>query len=328
MIALATGPGSAPAVDPSTPRQEPSRARYPDETGFIERDGVRVFWERYGDGAPTILLMPTWSALYSRHWKLQIPYLARHFRVVTFDGRGNGRSDRPPDPPSYADTEFAADANAVLDATATDRAVVCGLSMGAGYALRLAVDHPERVMALVLFGHAIDVRDRPEDAPDDDVDRAFEEPPPDEDGWSKYNAHYWRRDWPAFAAWFVGEKLFSEPHSTKPIEDAIGWFLETDPETMVAVRRAPYLVAPESWGRQPPRQGPAIPFVRRVRCPTLVVHGVDDQIIGIRLARILAAELGAPLVEIDGGGHSPIGRQPVIANRLIRDFVRSLDGPR
>ena len=52
------------------------------------------------------------------------------------------------------------------------------------------------------------------------------------------------------------------------------------------------------------------------------------RLIGIRLARILAAELGAPLVEIDGGGHSPIGRQPVIANRLIRDFVRSLDGPR
>jgi hypothetical protein len=60
--------------------REQTRARYPDEDGFIERDGVRVFWERYGDGAPTILLLPTWSIMHSRHWKGQIPYLARHFR--------------------------------------------------------------------------------------------------------------------------------------------------------------------------------------------------------------------------------------------------------
>ena len=75
--------------------REQSRARYPDQEGYVERDGVRVFYEVYGDGEPTILLLPTWSIIHSRHWKAQIPYLARHFRVVTFDGRGNGRSDRP-----------------------------------------------------------------------------------------------------------------------------------------------------------------------------------------------------------------------------------------
>ena len=103
---MTTGTSAAPAREatgevprepsraPSPPSTEQSRARYPDETGFIERDGVRVFWERYGDGAPTILLMPTWSIVHSRHWKGQIAYLARHFRVVTYDGRGNGRSDR------------------------------------------------------------------------------------------------------------------------------------------------------------------------------------------------------------------------------------------
>ena len=75
---------------------EQSRARYPDDEGCVERDGVSVFYEVYGDGPRTILLLPTWSIIHSRHWKAQIPYLARHARVVTFDGRGNGRSDRPP----------------------------------------------------------------------------------------------------------------------------------------------------------------------------------------------------------------------------------------
>lgn len=77
----------------STPEQ--SRARHPDEQGYVERDGVRVLWERYGEGEPTVLLPPTWEIVHSRSWKCQIPYLARHSRVVTFDPRGNGRSDRP-----------------------------------------------------------------------------------------------------------------------------------------------------------------------------------------------------------------------------------------
>lgn len=61
---------------------EQTRARYPDEEGFVERDGVRIFYEVYGDGEPTVLLMPTWSIIHSRFWKAQIPYLARHFQVL------------------------------------------------------------------------------------------------------------------------------------------------------------------------------------------------------------------------------------------------------
>jgi len=71
------------------------RARYPDQEGFVERDGVRIFYEVFGTGGPTVLLLPPWSIVHSRIWKAQIPYLARHCRVVTFDGRGNGRSSRP-----------------------------------------------------------------------------------------------------------------------------------------------------------------------------------------------------------------------------------------
>ena len=129
-MATVLAPESDPPVDTT-------RARQPDATGFIERDGVRVFWGRYGEGAPTLLLMPTWSLFHSRHWKFQIPYLARLFRVVTFDGRGNGRSDRPEESAAYADTEYVADALAVLEATDTHRAVVIGMSMGAGYALQI-----------------------------------------------------------------------------------------------------------------------------------------------------------------------------------------------
>src|SRR5829696_7373502 len=125
------------------------RACQPSRDGYVERDGVKLYYEVYGSGEPTVLLLPTWSIMHSRHWKMQIPYLARHCRVVTFDGRGNGRSDRPEE--GYGEREFAADALAVMDATGTDRAVLVSLSLGAQRGLILAAEHPERVEGSVFI---------------------------------------------------------------------------------------------------------------------------------------------------------------------------------
>ena len=74
------------------------KARQPDHTGYAVNDGVRLYYEVHGSGDTTMLLLPTWSIVDKRVWKMQIPYLSRHFRVVTYDPRGNGRSDRPQDP--------------------------------------------------------------------------------------------------------------------------------------------------------------------------------------------------------------------------------------
>jgi pimeloyl-ACP methyl ester carboxylesterase len=96
------------AIEAGPQRHEHTRARYPDKTDYVERDGVQLYYEVYGTGGPTVLFLPTWSIIHSRCWKAQIPYLARHCRVVTFDPRGNGRSDRPEDPEAYAETESCA----------------------------------------------------------------------------------------------------------------------------------------------------------------------------------------------------------------------------
>jgi len=136
-------------LTPITERREQTRARYPDETGYVTRDGVRLYYEVYGSGERTAFLLPTWSIIHARHWKMQIPYLARHFRVLTFDGRGNGRSDRPS--AGYAEQEFAADALAVMDATGTETATLVSLSLGAQRALLLAGEHPERTTGAIFI---------------------------------------------------------------------------------------------------------------------------------------------------------------------------------
>ncbi len=118
------------------------RAREPDRVGYVERDGVRVGYEVFGSAGPAIIFLPSWQILHSRQWKLQAPYLARHMRVITYDARGNGRSDRPGEAERYAHREIVADAIAVLDAVGAGQAVFAGTSMGALYGLQAAACSP------------------------------------------------------------------------------------------------------------------------------------------------------------------------------------------
>jgi pimeloyl-ACP methyl ester carboxylesterase len=216
------------------------RAREPDADGFVDRGPVRLHWERFGDGDPTLLLLPTWTIIHARFWKAQVPYLARHFRVVTYDGPGNGRSDRPPDAEPYGCEEQARAASAVLDATGTDRAVLVSLSMGALWALWLMANQPQRVLGSVFIGPSVPLGPGHEDR-----EQPFEEPYTSTEGWAKYNRHYWLREYRDFLEFFASE-AFSETHSTKPIEDMGGW------------RRAP-----RPWSR--PSWEPSRPAARRWR---------------------------------------------------------------
>jgi pimeloyl-ACP methyl ester carboxylesterase/predicted glycosyltransferase len=302
MSAVPTQPQAAPERP-----AEQTRARYPDSEGFVERNGVRVFYEVYGEGDQTVLLMPTWSIIHSRCWKMQAPYLARRFRVVAFDGRGNGRSDRPARPEDYAEAEFAADALAVMDATETERAVVVSLSRGAERSLLVASAHPERVDGLVFIGPALplgSVLSRERAAVE------FEERHDSYEGWGKWNRHYWLDGYEDFLEFFFSE-CFSEPHSTKAREDAVGWGLETDPETLIATQLAPRMQTAEEVRE----------LTDGLRCPALVIHGGQDRIRPHDSGEALAELTGGALVTLEGAGHCPQVRDPVKVNLLLRDFV-------
>jgi pimeloyl-ACP methyl ester carboxylesterase len=293
------------------PPAEQTRARLPDAQGSVERDGVRVCWERHGDGDPTLLLLPAWSIIHSRQWKAQVPYLARHYRVVTFDGRGNGRSDRPSTAAAYDDGQYVADALAVLEATGTERAVLVGLSRGGRWAVELAAARPERALGAVLIDPAL-----PFMAPLPQRQAfPFEEELDTAEGWAKFNRHYWLREYRDFLEFFASE-AFSEPHSTKQIEDMVGWGLDTDPETLVLTQ----------LGAQPASREEMEAILGRVRCPVLVVHGSEDRVRPHAVGAAVAELTGGGLVTVEGGGHCPQARHPVIVNLLIREFVESLGG--
>jgi pimeloyl-ACP methyl ester carboxylesterase/predicted glycosyltransferase len=289
------------------------RARQPTQNGYVERDGVNIYYEVFGDGEPTVLLLPTWSIIHSRQWKMQIPYLSRHCRVITFDGRGNGGSDRPPEPEAYAETEFAADAIAILDATHTDHVIIVGFSRGVQRGLLLAANHPERVEAAVFISPNYQGGGEP--LPRRAVSEWEEELETYED-WAKYNKHYWQRDYLGFLEFFFSQ-VFTEPHSTKPMEDCVGWGLETTGETLGLVHLAPALEPDEL------RE-----LARRVQCPVLVIHGESDAVQSASRGTALAEHTGGQLVLLEGSGHAPHVRDPVKINVLLRDFIKPAPPPR
>jgi pimeloyl-ACP methyl ester carboxylesterase len=280
------------------------RAREPDAGGYVDRDGVKLHYEVFGDGEPTLLLLPTWTIVHSRFWKAQVPYLARHFRVVAYDGPGNGRSDRPEDPRPYGYEAQGRAAAAVLDATGTDRAVVVSLSMAAQWAVWLMAKRPDRVVGGVFVGPSLDLGQG-----DADPGPPFDEPYTSTEGWAKYNRYYWLDHYRDFLEFFFSQ-CFNEPHSTKQVEDCIGWGLETSPEVLVAGEPAPQ-----------PDEATLRGWCAGVRCPVLVVHGGGDQLSPRRWSAALAEATGGSLVVLEGAGHIPVARDPVRLNLLIREFA-------
>jgi pimeloyl-ACP methyl ester carboxylesterase/predicted glycosyltransferase len=294
-----------------------TRARQPDTDGYVERGGVKIHYEVYGEGGPTILLLPTWTIVHKRLWKLQIPYLARHHRVVTYDGPGNGQSDRPLDPTAYdhdRQVEYALD---VLDATGTDRAITVGLSLGAMWALQLAGEHGDRVLGTVVIGATVPLTDRhpfrlapgagdPGSLPESRVPLVARDPL---EHWAKYNPAFWEDRHEDFL-WFFFGMCFPEPRSTKPIEDCVAWGLDTGPEVVIAMEASAV-----------PTRGMVEDWCAAITSPVLAVHGDRDMISPPSRGQRVAELTGGECVIIAGGGHIPLARDPVKINHLIHDFA-------
>src|SRR5579871_4409032 len=282
------------------------RALYPHTDGYATNpgDGVRVFYEVFGptDAERTLVFLPTWSLLQSRVWKAQVPYFARHgFRVVTFDGRGNGRSDRPVT--GYSTDHFTMDALAVLDSTGVASAALVAVSAGARWGLQLAAQYGERVTHLAIIAPPALLSG----APRRDLS-AFHAEPTNTDGWNKFNAVYWRHAYHDFVDFFC-RQIVNQPHSTKHIEDLVNWGLATTPQVLTAT-------IDESATPN------AAEFAAAIRCPVLIVHGSDDAVMALSSSEALHAAIPhSVLKRLDGAGHGVVGRAPVRINLLLHEFL-------
>jgi pimeloyl-ACP methyl ester carboxylesterase/predicted glycosyltransferase len=269
------------------------RACQPIADGYVERDGVKVFYELFGQREPTILLMPTWCIVHSRIWKMQIPYLARRHRVVTFDGPGNGQADRPTGPAAYTAAKHVDLTLGVLDATGTERAIAVAASGGTNRTVLLAAEHPDRVEGVVFVGPFTPL---------------VTDPP------NERTEAFASGDYELFLQRFM-TAAFTEPHSTKAIEDGIGWGHETSLATIADARLGNQVDADTFKD-----------LCARISCPVLVVQGTDDRVTPPHHGLALAEAIGqnSSVVLIGGGGHRTDVRDPVTFSRLLCQFIQTV----
>jgi pimeloyl-ACP methyl ester carboxylesterase/predicted glycosyltransferase len=283
------------------------RAKLPREEGFAERDGVKLHYEIYGDGPETMVFLPPWCIVHSRVYKAQLPWFSERFRCVAYDGRGNGKSDRPEDVSAYSLAHYVDDAIAVMETTNAGKAILVGLSFGGMLACVLAAHHPGRVRAAILGGTAASI------GPDHPylTLRQFWTKRGQFEGWDKFNREHWVAGYPDFADHFV-RNIFSDTHSTRQIEEALGWASETTGAVLAKTVEARSIR---------PDFDISETMYRSISCPVLMVHGDHDQIQPYERAKVVAEATGAELVTIEGGGHNPFGRFPAKCNALILDFL-------
>lgn len=295
-----TLPGSfaeivGPLPEPNRPpaaEGSPFETVCPTREGYVERGGVRSWYAVWGESGPWIAFAPIFQIAHSQLLKATVPYLSRHFRVVTMDGRGNGRSDRPQGQGAYSFDHYYQDFLAVLDAAGADRLAVVGISATSMTALRLAAEHPERVSHVIVAGGYAQARlDHPQF-----VERL------------KAESERMLSDWPGYLDWFFSI-VFTEPRSTKPFEDGVRYGWATSGATVEWARNG--------WVGNDVRE-----LARKVQCPTLVIHGDGDKRVPYaRGEEIRDLVPGARLLTVGGGGHLQVARDPVLFNRAVRQFV-------
>jgi pimeloyl-ACP methyl ester carboxylesterase/predicted glycosyltransferase len=275
------------------------RAKLPHTEGRIDRDGISLHYEVYGKGEHTIVFIPTWSFVHSRAYKAQIPYFSEHFRCITYDPRGNGKSDKPADPEDHRLDLYVEDVIAVMDACDVDKAIFYGLSFSTRLVTILATYFPERTEAAVLVGSSLPLVPTYEYKSWEKWDK----PSRGSENWDKYTRDYWRENYPDFTDFF-SRQIFNEPHSTKQIEDTIRWANQTTGEVMVGTMDG----------------GDSDKYLFD-EAAARAIHGDNDIIAPSRTSQVVTELVNGEVEIIEGAGHNPAARFPARVNTLIRDFL-------
>jgi pimeloyl-ACP methyl ester carboxylesterase len=265
-------------------------------------DGVRIAYAAAGEGYPLLKcanwmsdLQYDWDSSVWRHW---IAELSDRNRLIRYDQRGNGLSDRV-----VEDLSFAAqlsDLETVADMACPERFALLGISAGAAVSVAYAARHPKRVSRLILYGG------RP---------RGWKH-----SGTQAYQAQRaamstliregWGQDNPAFRQMFTS--LFI-PDATP---EQMHWYNELQRRT----------VTPENAARLDEHAGDmkVTDLLGKITVPTLVLHSVGDALVPFDLGRELAITIpGARFVALDSRNHILLADEPAFARFLseVRDFM-------
>lgn len=269
-------------------------------------DGVRLACAQSGNGPPLVRVATwmthaeyDWDGPVWGHW---LRFLSSKHRLIRYDQRGSGLSDREPERVSFED--WVTDLESVVDALELDRFPLFGMSQGAAVAVEYAARHPERVARLVLYG-------------------GFAA------GWI-YGADSDRRIWAALRelaanGWSHEHSAFRELFGRLFAPEAgatqRSWFTDVALRTTTAGNAAATIdrLGDLHVGSR----------LKDVRCPTLVIHPERDAVVPLEAARFMVSAIPeAELVILDSCNHILLEDEPAWGRfrRVFDDFLGSSDG--
>ena len=263
---------------------------------IVKVQDIDMYYEVHGEGEPLVMIMGLGGG--SSLWWQQVETFSSHYRVVTFDSRGVGATDKPDNP--YSMEMMAGDVMGLLEVLEISATHVYGVSMGGMVAQEIALRYPDRVISLILGAsscggaHAIY-------PPPGTLDVLFDMQslPPEE------------------AARVAASLLFSNT------------FIESNPGRLkeLLAKGMESTASPQGFRRQAQATMSFDTFdqLPQIRIPTLVIAGTEDRILPVENSKILASRIpGAELLLLDGVGHGYLWEAVDRANHAVLDFLRRL----
>lgn len=263
----------------------------------VKVNDISIYYETHGEGEPLVLVMGLGGPL--EWWFLQIPEFSRHYRVIAFDNRGSGRSDKPDIP--YTMEMMANDLAGLLDALGISSAHIFGISMGGMIAQHFALLYPHRVKTLILGAttpggsHAV--------SPDAESMKVLF----DLERMQSLSPEERFREMLPF--------IFSQD------------FIHRNQSVMreIAVRMSQHITPPHGYMRQAQAIMGHDTYDRlpEIKAPTLVIAAEEDRIVPVENSRIIASRIpGAELVLFPKAGHGFNIELAEEVNRAVLDFLR------
>jgi len=262
-------------------------------------NGISLYYETHGKGEPLVLIAGMGAD--HRSWFPQMRPFRRHFMVITFDGRGIGKTDRPPG--LYSFDTLAADVVGLLDHLSLDRAHILGESLGGIVAQEVAIGYPQRVMKLILasstVGRGGDMQPHPA------LLKAYGL----RDGVTATGFDPARVD--------IGRAM--RAHIALSFNSRIRRVFYTFMATLY-VRPSAFKGMTEQI--QAISAHTTLDRLHLIRSPTLVITGTNDRLVPPAMSDLLASSiLGARLVKVEGGPHALHVEMSRRFNREVLDFL-------
>jgi len=264
---------------------------------ITKANGINIYYEIHGEGEPLVLIQGYGSN--SSSWISQVMVFSRKYKVITFDNRGTGRSDKPDI--SYTTKTMAEDVKGLLDILDIDAAHICGASMGGLIAQEFAINSPKQVISLILActhcggTHAI-TRGPVSN------ENLFDE---------ERMKQITERQRMEGQLPFLFSPGFIKTHPNI-LDNMMAQRLEYPTPLHGYKRQAEAIMHHDTYNRLP-----------QIKAPTLIIHGAADPGVLVANARILSSRIpDAELVILKGLRHAFVAEKPEEVHRIILDFLR------